>query len=65
MHASRLCDLRGEVHLLRSRAAGMLISSRILGVEGLANLVLVDKPALVFFIPAVMTATVFDDLVDG
>ena len=43
----------------------MLVSSGISGVEKLANLVLVDDPALVFFIPAVMAATVFDDLVDG
>lgn len=43
----------------------MIVSSGTLGVEDLANLVLVDDPAFVFFIPAVMAATVFDDLVDG
>ena len=43
----------------------MLVSSGILGVEYSANLVLVDDPAFVLFIPAVMAATIFDDLVDG
>ena len=44
----------------------MLVSSSISGADNeVANLVLIDDPAFVFFVPAIMTATVFDDLIDG
>ena len=43
----------------------MLVSSGISEVDNLANLVLIDDPACVFFVPAVMAATIFDNLVDG
>ena len=43
----------------------MLVSSGMSGVDHLANLVLVDNPAFIFLIPAVVAATVFDNLVDG
>ena len=42
----------------------MFVSSNMSGGDGLADLVLVNDPAFVFFIPAVMAATVFDNLVD-
>ncbi len=42
----------------------MLVSSGMSRFDDLANLVLVDNPAFVFLIPAVVAATVFDNLVD-
>ena len=43
----------------------MFVSSGVSGSDNTANLILVNDPAFVFVIPAVMTATVFDDLVNG
>ena len=43
----------------------MLVSFGSSAIDDLANLVLIDDPAFVLFIPAVMAATIFDDLVDG